>query len=127
MSRVGVATGARVLGASVSPPPQVRWLLGLSAACLVVRVSLTDYGPDDRTAGTPWVLLGLTMLWLIYRLRSRVARGVIVVTSLTGAVACALAAFTSGHAALLAILFAGQALPLLTRPVRNHVHNTDAK
>src|SRR4051795_5289959 len=65
----------------------VRWLLLTSGICLLVQTSQTDYGADHQGDGTFWFLVGALLLWLVYRGSSRVARGLIVVTSLFGAVA----------------------------------------
>jgi hypothetical protein len=46
----------------------------------------------------------------------------VVVLALMGAVLYGLAALDSGRAAALAIAYLGQALPLLTDPVRRYVH-----
>jgi hypothetical protein len=54
--------------------------------------------------------------------RTRDDPGVVVVLALMGAVLYGLAALDSGRAAALAIAYLGQALPLLTDPVRRHVH-----
>lgn len=115
-----------------SPPPRglpelertggVRALLLVSAGCLAVQVALTDHGDETRAgAGRFWLVLGLLLLWLIWRRRSRVARGVVVVTSLAGAVVLGLDAAGSSEAALLAVAYLGQAVPLLSSPVRRHV------
>ena len=94
----------------------------MSAAFLTVQVILTDYGRDNPGAAGLWFAVGWLLLWLVHRKRSRVARGVIVVTALVGAVIYSLGALMSLHAALLAFAHFGQAVPLLMAPVRQHVH-----
>jgi len=95
----------------------------LSGGFLAVQVSATDYGEGilDGQPGALWFLLGCVLLWLVQQRRSRVARGVIVLVSLAGAVIYGLDARDSGRAALLAVAYLGQALPLLTVWVRHHV------
>jgi hypothetical protein len=95
----------------------------VSGGFLTVQVSATDYGDGilDSQLGAFWFLVGAILLWLVQRRRSRVARGVIVVLSLAGAVVYGLDALDSGRAALVAVTYLGQALPLVTAPVRRHV------
>jgi hypothetical protein len=100
----------------------VRWLLLLSGICLLVETSRTDYGAGNRGAGVFWFLVGAMLLWFVYRRSSRVAGGLIVVTSLFGAVAYGIQAPGDADAALMALACLGQALPLLSGPVRRHVH-----
>jgi len=102
----------------------VRWLLLTSGICLLVQTSQTDYGADHQGDGTFWFLVGALLLWFVYRGSSRVARGPIVVTSLFGAVAYGTQAPGDAHAALVALANLGQALPLLSGPVRRHVQGT---
>ena len=117
-----VDSGVRVLPSADADRVPARWLVLLSAACLALQVSRTDYGEGPGGGGGGlWLALGLLLLWLVYRRRSRVARGVVVVTSLAGAVVYSLGALQSTDAALLSMAFLGQALPLLTGPVRRHV------
>lgn len=101
----------------------VRLLVLVSALSLSLQVVSTDYGNGVGAQGAAgfWFLVGVGLLWLMYRRRSRVARGTIIVTSLGGAVVYGLVAVQSADAALLAALFLGQALPLLAGPVRRHV------
>jgi len=101
---------------------RVRRLLLLSGIFLLIQVPRTDYGQsaaDD--AAVVWFLVGAGLLWLVYRRRSRVARGLVIIGGLMGAVVYAIAATESLHAALLALAFLGQAVPLLSGPVRRHV------
>ncbi len=103
----------------------VRRMLGTSLICLAAQSSLTDYGTGGPGAAVFWFLIGGLLLWLVARQGSRAARGVIVVTSLLGAVVYAVIAFGGDvRAAVVALLFVGQAVPLLTRPVREHVAGT---
>ena len=95
-------------------------LLLVSAAFLLVQVALTDYGPGGNAA-LFWLAIGALLLWLVLRRRSRVARGIIVVTALVGAVLHGLAMLDGLDAAPVALAFLGQALPLLASPVRRHV------
>jgi hypothetical protein len=95
----------------------------ISGGFLIVQVSATDYGDGmiDRQVAVFWLLVGAVLLWLVQQRRSRIARGAIVVVSLGGAVVYGLGALDSGRAALLAVAYLGQALPLLTVWVQRHV------
>ena len=66
-------------------------------------------------------MLGCLLLGLVYYKRSRAARGLIIVTSLVGAVVYGLGAFGDTRAAFLALAFLAQAAPLMTGQVRRHV------
>jgi hypothetical protein len=88
---------------------------------LAVQVLLTDYGDGNSTAAGFWFAVGCLLLWVVFRKRSRVARGVIVVTSLAGAIIYGLATLENPHAAVLALAYLGQSVPLLMGPVRRHV------
>ena len=104
----------------------------LSGAFLAVQVRETDYGEGNAGAAGFWFAIGVLLLWLVHRRRSRVARGVVIVMALVGAVLYGLVAVgVAGvhghgapalpHAVLLALAHLGQAMPLLTGPVRRHV------
>jgi len=95
----------------------------VSGGFLTVQVAATDYGGGtiDGQAAVFWFLVGIVLLWLVQRRRSRIARAAIVVVSLAGAVIYGLGALDSGRAALLALTYVGQALPLLTVWVQRHV------
>jgi hypothetical protein len=99
----------------------VRNLLLLSAVALVVQVSITDYGPGESGAAALWLAIGCLMLWLVYRKHSRVARAMVVVSSMVGAVIYAFGFFGDVNAAALVLAYVGQAVPLLLNPVRHHV------
>jgi hypothetical protein len=102
-------------------PRTVRNLLLLSAAALIAQVAITDYGPGNSGAAGLWLVIGCLLLWLVYVRRSRVARTVVVVTSIIGAVIYAFGAFGDVTAAVLVLAYVGQAVPLLLSPVRRHV------
>jgi hypothetical protein len=107
--------------------PATKRLLLLSGAFLALQVACTDYGSGSGSAAAiGWFAIGTVLLWLVYRRRSRVARGFIVVTSFVGAVIYGLAAIGDARAVLLTVLYLGQALPLLAGPVRQHVRATPA-
>ena len=95
----------------------------ISSGFMIVQVSATDYGDGmiDRQVAGFWLLVGAVLLWLVQQRRSRIARGAIVVVSLGGAVVYGLGALDSGRAALIAVAYLGQALPLLTVWVQRHV------
>ncbi len=111
-----------ILLKSVASRPTERSLLLVSGAFLTVQVVFTDYGEGNSGAAGFWFAVGCLLLWLVHRKRSRVARGVIVVTALVGALFYGLGALVAPHAAWLAFVHLGQAVPLLVRPVREHVH-----
>ncbi len=97
----------------------------VSLAFLMLQVAATRYSAGGADPGTAllWFAVGALLLWLVDRRRSRVARGLVIVSSLAGAVLYGLGALADAHAALLAIAFLGQALPLMARPVRLHVRS----
>jgi MYXO-CTERM domain-containing protein len=101
----------------------------ISGVCLAGQVALTDFGGGSSGPKVFWLLVGLLMLWLVVRRRSRLARAFVVVSSLLGGIiyALLLLAYPGGpvHAAVLSALFFGQALPLMTRSVRDHVRRSD--
>jgi hypothetical protein len=103
-----------------SRPRLVGWLVLVSWVCLGIQVAETNYGGAGRAAQGLWLVIGSVLLLLVLR-GSKVARGIVVVLSLTGAFIYLFGAFADGHAALLAAAFLGQALPLMLPPVRNHV------
>lgn len=99
------------------------WLL-ISLLGLAAQVALTDYGTAGDAGRVLWFILGSGLLWLIYAHRSRAARALVVVGSLTGAVLYAVNAFDDAGHAVVASAFLAQALPLLTHAVRRHVTPT---
>lgn len=107
----------------VSAPGErgTRTLLGVSGLALAAQVAATDYGAGQEPAAGFWFAVGCLLLWLVYRRRSRVARGFIIVTSLAGAVVYGLNALGDGRSAFLALAFLAQAAPLMSRHVRQHV------
>ena len=116
----GQAAGERA-GVSSQEPHTVRLMIAVSFVCVVAQAALTDYG-DSPGAALVWLVLDALLLGFVYVRRSRAARAVMVVLALLGAVVYAVAAVNGdGHAAVLALLFLGQALPLLTPSVRDHV------
>ena len=110
---------------SEAAPASVRWLLLLSAACLALQVAFTDYGSrsEEIAPAVAWFVIGAVLLWLVYGRRSGIARWFLVITALLGAVVYAIVALDSARAGLLAVLYLGQALPLLSGPVRRHVRS----
>lgn len=106
----------------VSDMRRTRGLLGASAVALAAQVAETDYGTNPGEAAAFWFVLGCLLLWLVYRKRSRVARGFIIVTSLGGALGYGLGALSGDvHAAFLSLMFLAQAAPLMTKNIRSHV------
>lgn len=109
-----------------SSASRLRFWLGVSGACLVGQVFSTNYGAGSEGQGWFWILVGGALLWLIAKRRSGLARAFIVVTSLFGAVVFVASDPTGGHAWTLAVLYLGQAIPLLTPTVRAHVNSAPA-
>lgn len=105
----------------------VKRLVMLSGAFLVLQVASTDYGAgaDESAVSVFWFIIGAVLLWLVYRKRSRVARGFVIVLSMVGAVIYAIVAIGEARGGLLAVLYIGQALPLLSSPVRQHVRRAN--
>ncbi|MBM0124540.1 hypothetical protein [Pimelobacter simplex] len=111
----------------VGDKPRTRGLLGASAVALAAQVAVTDYGTNP--AGTNpaevasfWFAFGCLLLWLIYRKRSRMARGFVVMTSAVGAIGYGLGALGGdAHAAFLSLTFLAEAAPLMTKNIRSHV------
>lgn len=101
-------------------------LIVVSGLFLVLQVSATGYGMSVSGAGGLfWAVVGTILLWFVYRRRSRVARGFIIVLALFGAIVYAIGALDDAWvSAFLAFTFLGQALPLLTPPIRRHVTGT---
>jgi MYXO-CTERM domain-containing protein len=123
-----IRVGDQLLGGRSGRRPVVTYAV-LSGVFLAGQVALTDFGGGDDGQRFFWLLLGVLLLWLIVRRRSRLARALVVITSLLGGIiyALVLLSYPGGplHAAVLSALFFGQALPLMTRPVREHVHAVD--
>jgi hypothetical protein len=115
-------SGRRTAAAREADTSAARQRLLASGAFLLLQVALTDYGAEAALGAVFWFAVGAVLLRLVYTRHSRVARGIVVVLALVGAVLYGLAALDSGRAAVLALAYLGQALPLLTDPVRRHVH-----
>ncbi len=100
----------------------------VSGVSLAGQVALTDFGGSNGPR-VFWLLVGVLMLWLVVWRRSRLARAFVVFSSSLGGIiyALLLLAHPGGpvHAAALSALFFGQALPLMTRSVRDHVRRRD--
>ncbi len=93
----------------------------VSLACLVAQQALTVYPGDGSGQQVFWLAVGCLLLWLVYRRRSRVARVVIVFTAMFGAVLFATQWGAGSTPLILSLLYLGQALPLMSRTVRDHV------
>ncbi len=123
---MGASRGVRVRSSRRRP---VTAYAALSGIFLAAQVALTDFGEGQDGQKVFWLVVGVLLLSLVVRRRSRVARAFVVVTSLIGAVIYALVLFTypAGplHAAALSALFFGQAVPMMARPVRDHVRADD--
>lgn len=97
----------------------------VSGVALAAQVAMTDYGAGHEGAAGLWFVLGCLLLWLVYRKRSRTARGFVVVTSFVGTVVYGLSALGDARSAFLAFAFLGQAAPLMSGEVRRHVDAAD--
>lgn len=103
----------------------VRGLVLLSLAFLVPQQALTRYPRGEDGANEFWLAVGCLLLWLIYRRNSARARAFAVHPAVIGALIYASQIPREGSsAAVLALLFLGQALPLMARPVREHVRSS---
>ncbi len=108
----------------ISPTPR-RWIL-VSAVAVLAEIGVDLIGPERfEGPALPFTLLLLVLVWR----RSAVARGVVVVLALTGAIIFGLGAVFGEterlHYALTALAYLGQAVPLLTPAVRDHVQKRD--
>ena len=103
----------------------VRGLVLLSLAFLVPQQLLTRYPRGEHGANVLWLAVGCLLLWFIYRRNSAPARAFSVYTAVIGALIYASQVPREGSsAAVLALVFFGQALPLMARPVREHVRSS---
>ena len=86
---------------------------------------LTRYPRGEDGANVLWLAVGCLLLWFIYRRNSAPARAFTVYPAVIGALIYASQIPREGSsAAVLALLFLGQALPLMARPVREHVRSS---
>lgn len=99
----------------------------MSGVALAAQVAATDYGTGHEAAAGSWFVVGLLLLWLVHRRRSRAARGFVIVTSLAGAVLYGVNALGNGRSAFLALAFLAQAAPLMSPQVRQHVRAAAAR
>lgn len=108
---------------AVAHRPSARFLTVLSGIFILLQVVATDYGMGTANgqAAAFWFVVGAVLLGLVYRKRSRVARGLVVIVALFGALLYGTAAVDDGRAALLAVAYLGQAVPLLTPSIRRHL------
>lgn len=98
----------------------------MSSLAVIIEVGVEV--SDATRSGGPIIPLTLLLLVLVWR-RSTVARGFVVVLAMVGAIVFGLGAVFGdtdrvSHA-LTALAFLGQALPLLTPAVRDHVQKRD--
>lgn len=99
----------------------LRGHLLISLVCLIAQALLTVHPEVSPEPNVFWLAVGLLQLWFVYRKRSRAARVIFVFLAFLGA---ALYATQIGSGALpltLSLLYLGQALPLMSRSVRDHV------
>src|SRR4051812_38492822 len=68
----------------------VRRLTLVAAAFTVFEAAFTNHGVDKQGAALLWSVVGLVLLWFVYRRRSRVARMLVLVTAWLGVVVFAL-------------------------------------
>ena len=86
-----------------------------------MQVVVTNYGAGHAGPAIFWFVVGCLLLLIVYRRRSRVAHGAIVVSALIGAVIYTIAALEDASATVLAVAYLGQAVPLLMSTIREHV------
>lgn len=101
----------------------VRRSLAVSGLCLLLQVAMVTYPDADQGAAVLWLLVGAVLLVLVGR-HSAVVRALVVVTSWVGAVVCVVGVVEDPANLVLVVLFLGQALPLQTRAVRQHVRRS---
>ena len=101
----------------------VRRRVLISGAFLVLQVATGNYGEGAGAVavGGFWLVVGATLLWMIYRRRSRFAWGFVVFFAVAGAALFAVGAPFGVRFVVIAVAYAGQAWPLITGPVRRHV------
>lgn len=99
----------------------VRFFLSASLIFLIIQDSLKDYPGAGAAPHVFSLALGCVLLWLVYRMRSGAARVIFMFLACFGAVVYATGIGTSADALTLSLLYLGQALPLTSRPVRQHV------
>ena len=123
VERMGEASEAQPvpMTGSASDERGTRRLVAVSGAALAAQVVATDYGAGHAGAAGFWFVLGCLLLWMVYRKRSRAARGFVIVTSLVGVVVYGLGALGDARSAFLALVFLAQAAPLMAGQVRRHV------
>lgn len=107
---------------SVASEAHARPWLFISFASLVVQVTETDYGLTNAQATAWfWLVVGAGLLAFVYWRRSRLARGLLLVSAFFGAVVYGMTMLETNSNWVLCAAYLGQALPLLARPVREHV------
>jgi hypothetical protein len=100
--------------------PRLKALLAISLACLLAQQAFTQYPEPGPGPHLLWLALGCLLLWLVYRRRSRAARDAFAALATFGAVIYALR-WGDGISWAISALYLGQALPMFTRQVRDHV------
>ena len=121
MTRTQPSSGA---SPRAEPRPRalnVRGFLLISLVCLVAQQALTAYPGDGLGPHVVWLALGGLLLWLVYRKASNPARVIFMFIAFFGAVVYATQIGNDVRALILSLLYVAQALPLMTRPVREHV------
>ncbi|MEO6472581.1 MAG: hypothetical protein ABIR57_11525 [Aeromicrobium sp.] len=68
-----------------------------------------------------WFVVGVVLLWFVYKRRSAGARRVVIFLALVGAAIFGTDAVSNSSSVLLALAYVGQAIPLMFAPVRRHV------
>ena len=120
MNSTGADSSADSQAVEQGRRPRLKALLAISLACLVAQQALTQYADAGPGPHLLWLALGCLLLWFVYRRRSRTARVVFAASATLGAVIYAIQV-GDGISWTVSALYLGQAIPMFTRLVRNHV------
>lgn len=105
-----------------NPAPYVGELVLVALAALGTQVVAMGYGADPLTWPTYWFTAGFVLLALVQLRRSSLARGVIVVACIGGAIVSLPGLVGSQGVSVLFVAFLVEAAALLAPPVGRHVH-----
>jgi hypothetical protein len=106
-----------------NPAPYVGELVLLALAALCTQAIAMGYGGDPLTWPTYWFAGGFALLALVQLRRSSLARALVVVACIGGAIVCLPFAGHPGVSVLM-VSFVIEAVALLAPPVSRHVHQS---